>query len=51
MRCPLSPYWRVCAMSRVDIPSRFALSRLMVMRTSGLLNFRFTSAIWKTGLS
>jgi len=51
MRWPLSPYWSVCAMSCVLIPIRLALSRLMVMRASGLLNFRSASAIWKTGLS
>ena len=38
-------------MLRVETPSRLALSRLTSMRTSGLLNFRSTSAIWNTGLS
>ena len=51
MRWPLNPYCNVWAMSRVLMPSRLALSRLISMRTSGLLNFRSTSAIWKTGLS
>ena len=32
-------------------PITFALSRLMLIRASGLLNFKFTSAIWKTGFS
>ena len=32
-------------------PMILALSRLMLMRASGLLNFRFTSAIWNTGFS
>ena len=51
MRWPLRPYCNVWAMSRVLTPIRPALSRLIVMRASGLLNFRSTSAIWKTGLS
>ena len=51
MRCPLSPYCKVSDKSRVLTPITLALSRLMCMRASGLLNFRSTSAIWKTGFS
>ena len=38
-------------MVRVLTPMMLALSRLMLMRASGLLNFRSTSAIWNTGFS
>ena len=38
-------------MSRVDTPSIFALSRLIVIRASGFENLRFTSAICNTSLS
>ena len=32
-------------------PNEEALSRLISIRASGFVNFRFTSAIWNTGLS
>ena len=35
----------------VETPSEVALSRLISMCTSGLVNFKLTSAIWNTGLA
>ena len=38
-------------MLRVFTPSMVALSRFTTMCISGLVNFKFASAIWNTGLS